>query len=557
MTQRVTRVALEALLDYLVRVPTPRFGVTANGRVRCNTVTFDTRRSRGAGVSLHKASATLPESQGILSSAAIRTVFVFQMSEPRRRLRTVLCATTVLGLVTPSVGAAQEPTPQPTVTSDAPASSAPPLETSAPAPTPTPMQPSESSATPARVEATGAPQEVTAIPRSASPTREARTEEASPNEKEKTEKKTKKNKRKKGERAALEGDTAVGRIRLKGRVFARATLQREERSIVGTDGVPRATDVESLDLAVRSARIGAKYRAPLPWLRAEVEVELARRARLRDGYLQAKGTEFAAQAGQFKVPLSRIELDSAFTVPVVERGNIRELLLDWMDVAGRRPGIALEWRSRTKPKPSLLVGAFQGSRLVAVNPGDRDTEYAFEDDRFTQSLVGRAGLDFGKVEVDAYYEHRVGSPVIGRIEHYPTAGADVFADVRLGSGALRLWLNGMAGASWYEHSGKPADDDDATFMLGRAIVGYRFGGLEEEAFYVEPFAMFGWLDPDLDVVDDPVREAAAGVNVGLWERARVGIQGEWAETGRNLPEGLTPATVPMHLAVLLQAGLVF
>jgi hypothetical protein len=143
------------------------------------------------------------------------------------------------------------------------------------------------------------------------------------------------------------------------------------------------------------------------------------------------------------------------------------------------------------------------------------------------------------------------------VAHYWTTGADATLDVDTAGGGFRLWLDGMAGESWYEHSGKPADAADATFMLTRLILGYRFGGMEDEDLYIEPFALVGVFDPDTGVTADGFTEASVGLNAGYWERARLTLEGQVSNRMRNWPEGLETAVAPQRLAALLQASVVF
>jgi hypothetical protein len=153
-----------------------------------------------------------------------------------------------------------------------------------------------------------------------------------------------------------------------------------------------------------------------------------------------------------------------------------------------------------------------------------------------QSLVGRAELEIWDVTVGLNYEHRVGTDTELEPEHYFTFGADAVLDTELAGHGLRVWGEVMDGASWFEHRLKPHDGYDAIFVMTRLISAFRFGGTRREAFYVEPYAMFSLLDPDMDVVSDVVVEEALGVNVGLWRRVRVGLEAEFQKAQPNFPE---------------------
>ena len=168
----------------------------------------------------------------------------------------------------------------------------------------------------------------------------------------------------------------------------------------------------------------------------------------------------------------------------------------------------------------------------------------------------RAGADRAAegLAIGAYYNHRVGTPAILRTARYWTAGADLVVDRTFANGGLRIWLDGIAGASWFEHPSKPADGQDTTFVAGRSILAWRFGGVEAEQRYLEAFGTFGVLDPDTEVVADLAVEAAVGFNLGLWQRLRITAQGEIWRAGRNFPPGYTLGVDPNRVAGLLQVG---
>jgi hypothetical protein len=217
---------------------------------------------------------------------------------------------------------------------------------------------------------------------------------------------------------------------------------------------------------------------------------------------------------------------------------VHDLLVDELEVAGRRPGAVFGARHRDKRyfSPSLVLGAFQGSVLVDEDPDDRDVELASEDALGAQSLVARAQGQIGDVTLGVNYEHRVGTDEELEPSHYWTFGADVVLDAELGQNGIRIWAEVMDGASWFEHRLKPVDTYDAVFVMTRLIGAFRFGGTRREAFYVEPYGMVSILEPDTDLASDLVFEEAIGVNVGLWKRARVGLEAEFQKAQPNFPE---------------------
>ena len=170
--------------------------------------------------------------------------------------------------------------------------------------------------------------------------------------------------------------------------------------------------VDSFDLAVPLARFGVHYRSPLKWLSAQVEVDVAEGIELLDAWMLARNENLSVRAGKFKMPFSAIEMESSFTLPMVRRGLVHDILVDELEVAGRRPGVAFGARSRGDFRPSLVLGAFQGSVLTHEDPGDRDVELMSERALDAQSLVARAEARVWDVTLGVNYEHRVGTNVV-------------------------------------------------------------------------------------------------------------------------------------------------
>ncbi|HEU5075114.1 MAG TPA: hypothetical protein VFU02_13080 [Polyangiaceae bacterium] len=354
------------------------------------------------------------------------------------------------------------------------------------------------------------------------------------------------------ERAAVSARDA-GDFQLKGRVFVLAELEHRQEDVVGASGNIENRERNSLDLSLGSARVGLEYQSPLPWLSAEVELELAKGPEVKDAYLHA-GKRFFARAGQFKMPSANLELESAWTLPLGRRGFVHDLLTDWLDVAGRRPGLVLGYRGKGGVKPRITFGAFQGTVLQEVVPGDRDVELIEKTSLHAQTFAARAQVEILDVELGGWYEHRVGSPDVGETHHYATFGLDAKYDQTFQSGGLRLWLDGTTGESFYVHEDKPGQDEEAIFVAARALAGYRFGGTALGDPYLEPFGYFAALDPDSEVVADFALEAAFGLNVGFWDRARLTLQGEVNAAQRNFPSGYLGGQEPDRIGLLLQAG---
>lgn len=360
-------------------------------------------------------------------------------------------------------------------------------------------------------------------------------------------------KRDKPGKADKRGKRALYGLELKGRIFALAEVSHRNETIVGSTGALEARDRNALDLSLQSARFGINYQSPLPFLSAQLELDIAGNPRVKDAFLLV-GKRFFVKAGQFKVPSSTLELESPWTLPLVQRGLVHELMTDWLDIAGRRPGVAVGYHGKGGLKPRLTLGVFQGTTLEDVAPGERDVNLIDHASMTAQTYAARGELTLAPVTFGAWFEHRVGSTVPGEFSHFPTFGLDVELQQRFESGVLRAWVDGSGGESLYVNADKPGSDAHPWFVSGRALVGYRFGGLAEGDLYVEPFGFFALMDPDTEVVSDFVTETSLGVAAGFWDRLRITLQGEMTNGQRNFPTGFLDSQTPDHMSLLLQAG---
>ncbi|HEX2882376.1 MAG TPA: porin [Polyangiaceae bacterium] len=343
----------------------------------------------------------------------------------------------------------------------------------------------------------------------------------------------------------------------KARLFVLGELSRHNVLEVNAAGVPENKPTTDLDLSVQSARVGFEYRSPLEWLTLEVQAELAGKLQLKDAVAEAKQKHWDVRVGQFKMPIGVFEMDSPWDLPIVHRGFVNTLLVDRLDVAGRRPGLTVGVRAGGPVKPSLTVGAFQGSALAAQTSVDRDVDLITEQGTDSQTEIARAQIKVEELKFGLAYQHRLGAPSLGKTKHYWTAGADAYWEWLHAAGGFRVWADALAGESWYEHVSKAVDGKEATFLTLRALVAYRFGGAEKGDFYVEPFLFGAAHDPDSDVVADQAVEAMLGLAAGYWDRARLTFQGEIVRTRRNFPDSYSVSSDPNRLALLLQAGVAF
>jgi hypothetical protein len=320
-------------------------------------------------------------------------------------------------------------------------------------------------------------------------------------------------------------------VKIGGRVFAAAVW----RSVDGDD---------TTDLELRSARLEARKKWRDFTLVAEVELEGS--PDVRDAYIrwdsQPPALDVRVVVGNFKPPISAIELESAWNLPTASRGLLNDILLDAYAIAGRRPGVAVSVGPR---RARFTAGVFQGS-FPDGNPVDEVGVGA-------QNIAGRGQLELGPVMLGAFGELR--AVRLDEIRHFWDAGLDAQVE----RGGLRVWADLIIGESFRDYTAAP--DDASIFVSGRAIVAWRWRGVERGDGYVEPYARFGLLDTDVDFGSDQVLDLAVGANVGRWDQVRVGLELEVNEIGDNQPTndpiGDGGAMLVDEIAVVARVGMVF
>jgi hypothetical protein len=210
---------------------------------------------------------------------------------------------------------------------------------------------------------------------------------------------------------------------------------------------------------------------------------------------------------------------------------LHDILLDRLQVAGRRPGVLVQLRGTGMLAPSLTLAAARGSD---PDPGGLNYENLALD---AQNVVVRVGISPGPIDLALVAERRSTRWLSGTktIEHLWVGGADLRLDKAFERSGLRVWAESLAGSSWYA-----SDETDGLvrFATARAVVAWRRGGLSEGEGYIEPFAMGGVLDPDMDIQSDLIYEAFFGLNVGYWGNTRLTLQGEIIGSQRNTAPGL-------------------
>lgn len=273
-----------------------------------------------------------------------------------------------------------------------------------------------------------------------------------------------------------------------------------------------------------SARLELEYERDR-WLDAVLEVDLADGIELLDAFVRAGPKALRARVGQFKPPISGVELESGWTLPLVRRGIVHNVLEEDMRFVGRRPGVQLEASAGGALRPELRAAAFQG-----IQPGG---ELIREVGKLETGLAARASVRPGPVELGAFGAIVGTEPIAGfGIGRYWTVGADAALDLEAGGFGFRAWADALYGRSFYALG---LIGLDGTFTAARGIVAIRRGGLSARRPYVEAFVLAETVRFDVDTPGSTLSGTAFGLNVGFWKRLRLGVQVEERRSGESSP----------------------
>jgi hypothetical protein len=312
------------------------------------------------------------------------------------------------------------------------------------------------------------------------------------------------------------------------------------------------------ELKVVSARMRLRYE----WkrLRAVVSLEASGSPKLKDGYVELDLPHgLDVQAGQFKVPLSPLENESQFSLPMIGRGLLSDVLDNSFHITGRRPGAMASWHLKSEDvRPGLTVALFQEEDSAGKNTAGATT------DALALDAVVRGSLAWwwngGEAEMGVGGSYRLIPPqALAPPERYWAATLDFSVDHTFGGQGLRAWLEGFTGSNSVALDTPPETLGDPVFFAGRGLVGWRVGGIEKGGWYVEPYVMGSVLDVNLDNAQDGVWEAAGGLGVGQWKRWKVQAQYEVWHRSELTPTSLQAggADLVSHRAVLVQLGASF
>jgi hypothetical protein len=310
-------------------------------------------------------------------------------------------------------------------------------------------------------------------------------------------------------------------FRLKGRVFVRNTVSNNGWT-------------NTFELA--SARAGVLYRDRTYGLRVEVEAELSgRNAEVRDAYVRLDPSKHVrVQAGRFKRPISAVALASRWDLPVIERGYLNDLAVDYgfsqepdeLPLSGRFIGATTTLRDTELPgRPELVVGVFRSAVHDQVAGTDPDWSKQFPEDVFS------------RLEVEPLPGFRLATSLawVGQLEtggeqstfrHGFVSSLDAVVDM----GMFRGWFEVFTGTSTLhlQADGRAL----GRFQAARAIASGRVP--VTHTIYVEPYVAFQYLDGSSELDDDRIIQGGGGINVGVGEGWRLQTAVDRASVDRLL-----------------------
>jgi hypothetical protein len=318
-----------------------------------------------------------------------------------------------------------------------------------------------------------------------------------------------------------DGSGTPDRLDFGGRVFVRDTLR-------GTDvGDTAWREDRTLD----SGRVFLDYR-PNKKLRMMLEVDFAGdQAELKDTYLRFRPIKaFGVMVGRFKRPVSFIGLESAWSLPRIDRGLLSELRVEDARrlpfAGGRGDGVAVEVELDAPTKPTFTLAALES---------DAADDFSLDvTENLREDIYGRVQLEAAPGLHLAVAGGWVGAPVVASspldsYQHRAFGTVEGFYD-----GAwLRAWAEAMIGRNTVVYDG---GELRGAFRAARALIASRSDRVVGFRA-IEPFAAFAWYEPTSRQPDDQVTEVTGGV--ALWiarhlrlqlEAARVFTQGDRAPT---------------------------
>ena len=301
-------------------------------------------------------------------------------------------------------------------------------------------------------------------------------------------------------------------ISLGGRVFVRDTITK-----LSSDGsqFQNRFGLESVRANIDLRKFG--------WLRASIEVSFEEDGEidLEDVYAQIKlAKPLVIRAGRFKRPISPIALESAWSLPIIERGLLSDNVVigDFsvpLNLGGRSEGVMASARSRSGVRPEVHVGLFN-ARLP--NRAGGGAEIADLGDNLLRDLYSRVAIEpIEGFAVGASVAVVTRARTVARLKSGVTGSLDLSVKTR----RFRAWLEAFGGRTTM------FDGAEATgsLLALRLLLAPRFDKPIEHIRRLEPFVIFSALDPT-DKSDNN-RALEFGVGIAVWFRKVLRLQADF------------------------------
>ncbi len=342
---------------------------------------------------------------------------------------------------------------------------------------------------------------------------------------------------------------------MSGRVFVRQTVSKAT-----TPEIPDAPTTFDQDVA--SARLSVEYRHHRT-LKTAIEVELGSgEAELKDAYVRWRPLRsFGIKAGHIKRPISAIQLEGLWDLPIIERGLLSDLEFNTVKLpfGGRSTGVALEWEPRSMPV-TLTLGAFEPDVAVTLDAGKELPADVYARVELAVAKKINLGASFGWVGYLLKPDKQEG------YRHAPVASVD--AHVR--RKRFELWVDAFTGVDILPFAidvatldlpctmetpdsppvCPPAEliADRGLYIAGRAVAALRLPGVGG-ARELQPFASGSIIDLNVEFVDDEVAQVGIGLAARITKRLRV-----QAELDRTWARDDAPAADVTAFALQLGAA---
>lgn len=328
--------------------------------------------------------------------------------------------------------------------------------------------------------------------------------EPGPESKDRPDETTKKKKKKKKKR-----DVSLG-----GRVFLRDTMVKL-----------RDQQLQN-DLSLASVRGNIDLRK-FGWLRTSIEVsfEDGGEIDLEDVYVAVElDPTVEVTAGRFKRPISPIALESAWDLPIIERGllsdnvEIGDFVVP-LNLGGRSEGAMVQYHSDSGVRPDLRLGVFNARLPRRRGGGAQIADLA---DNLLRDVYARAAIE----PLDGF---AVGGS-LGVISRARTAseiksGFTGSIDLTIDTKPFRAWMEAFAGRTTMFDGVEAAGS-----LLGlRVLVAPRFDEPLPKIRRLEPFVIFSALDPT-DRSDNN-RAVEIGVGLAVWFKKVLRFQADYTYNG--------------------------